>query len=55
MILVKKVRLKPNREQEMQLWKSTGIARWAYNWALSRQEENYKQGGKFISDGTLRK
>ncbi|WP_455542563.1 hypothetical protein [Intestinibacter sp.] len=26
-----------------------------YNWTLAKQEENYKNGGKFISDNTLRK
>ncbi|MGE0981349.1 RNA-guided endonuclease InsQ/TnpB family protein [Bacillus cereus] len=55
MILSKKVRLKITKEQERQLWKSAGTARWAYNWTLGRQEENYKNGGKFISDGILRK
>ena len=55
MILAKKVRIKPNKEQEFQLWKSVGTARWAYNWTLVKQEENYKNGGKFISDGFLRK
>ncbi|MDQ0178562.1 RNA-guided endonuclease InsQ/TnpB family protein [Bacillus chungangensis] len=55
MILARKVRLKPISKQEQQLWKSAGTARWAYNWVLSKQEENYKQGGKFISDGILRK
>lgn len=55
MILAKKVRLKPNEEQEKQLWKAVGTARFIYNWTLNRQEENYKNGGKFISDGTLRK
>ncbi|MFF3021354.1 RNA-guided endonuclease InsQ/TnpB family protein [Gottfriedia sp. NPDC057948] len=55
MILAKKVRLKPNKEQEFQLWKSIGTARWAYNWSLARQKENYKQSGKFLNDGVLRK
>lgn len=55
MILARKIRIKPTVEQEKQLLKSVGTARWAYNWALSKQEENYKQGGKFISDGILRK
>ncbi|MEH7347810.1 RNA-guided endonuclease InsQ/TnpB family protein [Gottfriedia acidiceleris] len=55
MILGKKVRLNPTKEQEIQLWKSVGTARWVYNWALAKQEENYKTGGKFISHGTLRK
>ncbi|OIJ21246.1 transposase [Anaerobacillus alkalidiazotrophicus] len=55
MILAKKVRLRPTKEQEQQLWKSVGTARWAYNWTLNKQQENYKQGGKFISNGDLRK
>lgn len=55
MILARKVRIRPNKEQEHQLWKSVGTARWAYNWTLGKQEENHKNGGKFLSDGTLRK
>jgi putative transposase len=55
MILARKVRLLPTPEQLKQLWKSAGTARWAYNWALARQHENYKNGGKFIPDGDLRK
>ncbi|MED4455096.1 transposase [Metabacillus fastidiosus] len=55
MILSRKVRLRPTKEQEQQLWKSVGTARWTYNWTLNKQQENYKQGGKFISDGILRK
>jgi len=55
MILAVKVRVYPTREQEQQMWKSAGIKRFAYNWALNRQQENYKNGGKFISDGELRK
>jgi len=55
MILSKKVRLYPSEIQEKKLWQSVGTARFIYNWTLSRQEENYKSGGKFISDGILRK
>lgn len=55
MILSSKVRLKPNKLQETQLWKSTGIARFIYNWTLNRQQENYANGNKFISDNELRK
>lgn len=55
MIISKKIRLKPTKEQETQLWKSVGIARWVYNWTLERQQENYKNGGKFIYDSQLRK
>jgi putative transposase len=50
-----KVRLEPNNEQMSKLFQSAGTARWAYNWTLARQEENYKNGGKFIQDGDLRK
>lgn len=55
MILAKKVRLKPTPEQERQLWRSVGTARWAYNWTLARQEENYRICGEFLRDGVLRK
>ena len=55
MILAKKVRIIPNIEQEQKLWQSVGTARFIYNWTLARQEENYKNGGKFIKDGDLRK
>ncbi len=55
MILAKKVRLYPNKLQEQKLWKAVGTARFIYNWTLVKQEENYKNGGKFISDGVLRK
>ena len=55
MILGKKVRLKPTKAQEFVMWKSVGTARWVYNWTLARQQENYKQGHKFISDKDLRK
>jgi putative transposase len=55
MFLTKKIRLKPDEYQEKQLWKSAGTARWVYNWTLDRQNENYKQGNKFLSDNVLRK
>ena len=55
MILAKKVRIIPNIEQEQKLWQSVGTARYIYNWTLARQEENHKNGGKFIKDGDLRK
>lgn len=55
MILGKKVRLHPTEAQKQKLWQSVGTARFIYNWTLARQEENYKNGGKFISDNDLRK
>ena len=50
-----KVRLKPNNKQLTKLFQYAGCARFAYNWAIIRQQENYKQGGKFLSDSELRK
>ena len=55
MITGLKVRLEPNNRQSSRLWQSAGTSRFAYNWALGRQQENYKNGGKFINDGELRK
>ncbi|QXE19733.1 MULTISPECIES: RNA-guided endonuclease TnpB family protein [Clostridium] len=55
MILSKKIRIVPNIEQEQKLWQSVGTARFIYNWTLARQEENYKNSGKFISNNDLRK
>ena len=55
MILAKKVRLYPSEIQEQKLWQSVDTARFIYNWTLAKQEENYKNGGKFIPDSTLRK
>ena len=55
MILAKKVRIYPTKEQEQKLWQSIGTARFIYNYTLAKQEENYRNGGKFISDGVIRK
>src|SRR5574344_822103 len=55
MILTKKIRLKPTKKQASLLFQSAGTARWAYNWTLGRQKENYDNGGKFLSDNVLRK
>ena len=50
-----KVMLVPNNKQRTTLFQYAGAKRFAYNWALARQQENYKNGGKFISDNDLRK
>ena len=50
-----KVRLNPNNKQFTKLFQYAGSARFAYNWAISREEENHKQGNKFLSDMDLRK
>ena len=50
-----KVMLIPNNKQKTKMFQYVGTSRFAYNWALARQQENYKNGGKFIQDGELRK
>ena len=50
-----KVRLSPNNKQLTKLFQYAGCARFAYNWAISREQENYKQEGGFLSDCELRK
>ena len=55
MIKTIRVMLLPNNKQKTKLYQYANTARFAYNWALGREQENYKNGGKFISDGDLRK
>lgn len=55
MIKTLKIMLIPNNKQKSKLFQSTGVARFAYNWALGREQENYKNGGSFLSDYDLRK
>jgi len=57
MITAKKVRLLPTEEQEQQLWKSAGTARFVYNWALDKQIHHMKERGNVnkIKDNDLRK
>ena len=50
-----KVMLIPNNKQKTKLFQCFGVSRFAYNWTLNKQQENYKNGGKFISDNDLRK
>ena len=47
--------LLPNNKQKTKLFQYANTARFAYNWTLGREQENYKNGGRFISDGDLRK
>ena len=56
-IVIKTIRvmLIPNNKQKTKLFQYAHTARFAYNWALGREQENYKNGGKFISDGDIRK
>lgn len=55
MIKTIRVMLIPNNKQKTKLFQYANTARFAYNWALGKEQENYKNGGKFISDGDLRK
>ena len=50
-----KVRLNPNNKQLTKLFQYAGCSRFAYNWAIAREQENCKQGNKFLSDNDLRK
>lgn len=55
MIKTIRVMLLPNNKQKTKLFRYANTARFAYNWALAREQENYKNGGKFIPDKDLRK
>ena len=46
MILSHKIRIYPNKEQEVFLKKSCGVSRFAYNWGLAEWERQYKNGEK---------
>ena len=47
--------LHPNNKQRTKLFRYAGCSRFAYNWTIARQQENYKQENKFLSDNNLRK
>ena len=55
MIKSMKVRLLPNNKQLTKLFQYAGCGRFAYNWAIAREQENHKLGNKFLSDNELRK
>ena len=55
MVKAIKVMLVPNNVQNSKMFQYAGVARFAYNWALAREKENYEKGNKFISDSELRK
>ena len=45
----------PNNVQQTKMFQYAGASRFAFNWALAKEKENYENGGKFISDNELRK
>ena len=55
MIKTIKVQLRPNDKQSTKLFQYAGCSRFAYNWTLAREQENYELDGKFLSDNELRK
>ena len=55
MVKAVKVMLIPNNVQNTKMFQYAGAARFAYNWALGKEKENYEKGGKFIPDAELRK
>ena len=50
MVKAIKVMLIPNNVQKTKMFQYAGASRFAYNWALAREIENYEKGGKFLSD-----
>lgn len=50
-----KTQIYPNKEQQEKIIKFCNASRYAYNWAIALEEENYKQGNKFISGYDLTK
>lgn len=55
MIKTIKVMLIPNNKQRSKMFDYAGANRFVYNWTISEQKANYENGGRFISDGDLRK
>lgn len=44
-----KIALDLTNEQEEQMWKSAGVARWCYNYAITRAKEQYSN---YLEDKT---
>lgn len=55
MIKTIRVMLLPNNKQKSKLFLYANTSRYVYNWAIAREQSNYKDGNKFISDYDLRK
>mgnify|MGYP001419061668 CR=1 FL=1 len=48
MVKAIKVMLIPNNVQKTKMFQYAGASRFAYNWALAREKENYEKGGRFF-------
>ena len=55
MIKTIKIQLLPNSKQQTKMFNCANAARFVYNWTLGREIQNYKNGGKFLSDCNLRR
>ena len=55
MVKCLKVMLIPNNVQRSKMFCYAGAARFAYNWALAREKEQFAKDGKFLSDCDLRR
>ena len=49
-----RVQILPNEEQKQKIIQFCHAARFAYNWAIAIEEQNYQNGGKFISGYTYK-
>ena len=47
MVKAIKAMLIPNNVQKTKMFQYAGASRFAYNWALAREKENYEKGGRF--------
>ena len=50
-----RVQLLPNNKQKTKPFQFAGAARYAYNWALDKQMDNFREGRKLQTDHELRK
>jgi putative transposase len=55
MFLATKIKLNPTKEQEILFWKSAGVARWAYNFALFESNYWYQDSDETLSEMNIRK
>ena len=55
MIRARRIRLYPTNEQQTQLYKSAGTARFVYNWTIGKQEDALKHNNRCIKENELRK
>ena len=50
-----KEKIYPNKEQQKLMFQFFGASRFAYNWVISVEEENYANGGDFLNKSQIQK